>query len=212
LPGTLSWNDRSSRLVEFTSEENLRIKVFVEKEDQLKVGSAIHLHLLDRAPKIDSRFDNENQVSAFAFLRHDFPFERPWTEDTHVRRRFALLGRTFDDGQVWDARRAIAALRMISKDTKIILHADGQMAAIALYAGLFEPSVERFELYDLPTSHRDGPAFLNVMRVLDMPQAVALAFPRSVVLHGADPEKWKWPAAVANFYDSPLQFKEPRKK
>jgi hypothetical protein len=134
--------------------------------------------------------------------------------DTHIRRRFVLLGRSVEDGNVWGTRRAIRALleRPEFKNAKITLHGDANDAAIALYAGLFEPAVERFELYNLPTSHRDGPAFLNVMRVLDMPQAVALAFPRQVVLHGANPDNWKWPAAVAKFYDAPLQFKEPRTK
>src|SRR5262249_10304412 len=32
-------------------------------------------------------------------------------KDTHIRRRFLLLGRTADDGQVWGTRRALQALR-----------------------------------------------------------------------------------------------------
>jgi hypothetical protein len=87
---------------------------------------------------------------------------------------------------------------------------EGETAAIALYAGLFEPSVDRFELSNLPTSHRDGPAFLNVLRVLDMPQAVALAFPRQVTLIKTDEKDWAWPAKVAKLYGekSPLQVRK----
>ena len=37
------------------------------------------------------------------------------------------------------------------------------------------PEVARLDLHDLPESHREGPAYLNVLRTLDLPQAVALA-------------------------------------
>ena len=70
------------------------------------------------------------------------------------------------------------------------------MAGVALYAALFEPDVTRLDLYDLPASHRQGPIFLNVRRYFDMPQAVALAFPREVRLHVQDAEQagaWGWP-------------------
>jgi hypothetical protein len=70
------------------------------------------------------------------------------------------------------------------------------MAGVALYAALFEPGVAKLELVDPPASHKQGPTFLGVLRVLDVPQAVALAFPRSVVLHVKDEgsaRAWGWP-------------------
>jgi hypothetical protein len=123
-------------------------------------------------------------------------------KETHMRRRFVLLGRTLEDGQVWDTRRAFQALqtRVDYKSAKPWLQGTKGMAGIALYAGLFEPSVEQFDLHELPASHRTGPTFLNVLRVLDMSQAVALAFPRRVSLHGVDPAAWKWPAEIASRY------------
>ncbi|MBI3465053.1 MAG: hypothetical protein HY000_18655 [Planctomycetes bacterium] len=33
---------------------------------------------------------------------------------------------------------------------------------------------------DLPTSHRDGPIFLNVLRMPDIPEALGLLAPRSL--------------------------------
>ncbi|HEY1377929.1 MAG TPA: prolyl oligopeptidase family serine peptidase [Gemmataceae bacterium] len=136
-------------------------------------------------------------------------------KDTHIRRRFVLLGRTADDGQVWDVLRALAALRSRDelKGARPWVQGTGRMAGIALYAGLFHPAVERFDLHDLPASHRDGPTFLNVLRVLDVPQAVALAYPRKVMLYGADADKWSWTAAAAKVYGEkgPLQMREPPK-
>jgi hypothetical protein len=136
-------------------------------------------------------------------------------KDTHIRRRFALLGRTLDDAQVWDTRRALAALRARDeyKDARPWLQGEGRMAGVALYAGLFEPAVERFDLHKLPASHRDGPTFLNVLRVLDLPQAVALAFPRKVILYDVDQSAWSWPETVAKqlYADkAPLQFREQK--
>jgi dienelactone hydrolase len=133
-------------------------------------------------------------------------------KDTHIRRRFALLGRTMDDGQVWDVRRAVQALRSRPDlgAGRLWVEGMGRMAGVALYAGLFEPAVERFDLHRLPASHRDGPIFLNVLRVLDTPQALALAFPRRVVLYDAEPNAWTWARDVARLYDAdkpPLQFR-----
>ena len=44
-----------------------------------------------------------------------------------------------------------------------------------------------------------GPALLNVLRYLDLPQTLAMAATRSpVVLTKAKPEDWKYPAEVSN--------------
>jgi hypothetical protein len=119
-------------------------------------------------------------------------------EDTHVRRRFALLGQTLDGQRVWDVRRALAALRQVPdlKGAARWLRGSGDMAGVALYAGLFEPEVSRFLLHALPLSHARGPTFLNVRRALDTPQAVALAFPRRIQLQVrdlAEAAHWEWP-------------------
>ena len=72
------------------------------------------------------------------------------------------------------------------------------MAGIILYTSLFEPGIARLDLWDLPNSHRNGPTFLNVLRYLDMPQAVAMAAERSRVrLYQKDEFEWQFPQAVA---------------
>jgi hypothetical protein len=115
-----------------------------------------------------------------------------------IRRRFALIGQTLDGQRVWDVRRALACLRTVPdmKDVPPWLQGKGEMAGIALYAALFEPDVARLDLWHPPTSHRQGPTFLNVRRILDVPQAVALAFPRKVRLYVKDDDEakaWDWP-------------------
>jgi hypothetical protein len=120
------------------------------------------------------------------------------TDETHIRRRFALLGQTEDSQRVWDVRRAMSALRAEPdfRTAKLTLHGERASAGIALYAGLFEPEVAAFDLWHMPSTHREAPIFLNVLRVLDAPQALALALPRKVTLHvkaESDRALWEWP-------------------
>ena len=127
-----------------------------------------------------------------------------WTKDekkrTHIRRRFALLGQTLDGMRVWDVRRAVQALRSLD-DPRLVplrLRADGRMAGVAVYAALFEPDLAGLELRNPPRSHRDGPDLLNVLKVLDMPAAIAMAAERCQVrLTRSNDEDWKYPMQVA---------------
>ncbi|MFO0807207.1 MAG: prolyl oligopeptidase family serine peptidase [Gemmataceae bacterium] len=178
-------------------------------------GIATDKKALESTAKTLERFD-----WAFATLPPRGEGPHAWNLDakkeSQLRRRFILLGRTTDDAQVWDVRRALATIGSTPdcSGARLWLQGHGRMAGVALYAGLFEPRVERFDLYNLPPSHRDGPQFLGVQRVLDMPQAVALAYPRKVMLYGADTKAWSFAEDVAKLYDAakpPLQMRAPVK-
>ena len=102
-----------------------------------------------------------------------------WTAKSppnYVERSHALLGRTVDEGRVWDI---VAAIRYgVSNERpncKVI--GRGQAGILAAYAALFEPSIKEVVIVDPPTSHRSGPIFLNVLRVLDIPEALGLLAP-----------------------------------
>jgi hypothetical protein len=113
--------------------------------------------------------------------------EAAWSGDekkqVQIRRRFMLLGQTVEGMQVWDVRRAVQALQELpgTKGMPVRLEATGPMAGVALYASLFEPAVTELQFHDLPRSHTQGPHFLNVLRVLDVPQALAMAAERAKV-------------------------------
>ena len=128
-----------------------------------------------------------------------------WTGDqrkqTQIRRRFMLLGQTLDGMRVWDVRRTIQALGQIDEVAGVspTVAAHGNMAGVVLYAVLFEPQSAGLDLTDLPATHRDGPILLNVLRYLDMPQALALAAEyTSITLHGQNASAWKFPASLAD--------------
>ena len=159
--------------------------------------------------QIQNVISNTNQVFAYFAPRGIGP--TAWKVDekklTQIRRRFMLLGQTLDGMRVWDVRRAIQTLRSLDsvKGAPIGLKGREQMAGLILHASLFEPDVARLDLWNLPHSHNclsavsvaDGPDFLNVLRYLDIPQALAMAAERSQVrLYQKDDFQWQFPRTV----------------
>ena len=61
----------------------------------------------------------------------------------------------------------------------------GAAGVIGAYAALFETSIAEVTLVDPPTSHVSGPIYLNVLKVLDIPDALGLLAPRHVNLINA---------------------------
>jgi dienelactone hydrolase len=118
---------------------------------------------------------------------------------THIRRRYMLLGQTLDSMRVWDIMAALQTVADLpeSRGLPVTLKADGPMAVNALYASLFAATAHQIELSDLPTSHRTGPDYLNVLRILDVPQALAMAAEKSPVrLTTSQPDAWAYAKKV----------------
>jgi len=134
-------------------------------------------------------------------------------DDIQYRRRFALVGQTLDGQRVWDVRRALAGLREPPelKGVPLWLQGKNDMAALCLYASLYEPDVARLDLWNLPITHKQSPTLLNVRRYFDMPQALALASPRQVRLYVKSPEAasdWDWPVQLQKaFGEKSLQIR-----
>jgi hypothetical protein len=66
-------------------------------------------------------------------------------------------------------------------DVPVALKGKRIMAGIILYASLFESDIAGLDLRHLPNSQREGPVFLNVLRYMDIPQAVTMASKRTEV-------------------------------
>lgn len=131
-------------------------------------------------------------------------FDDPKTiakKEIQIRRRHMQIGQTLDGMRVWDIRRGIQAARQVDglATLPLWLQAKREMAVNALYAGIFERHIERADLWQLPLSHREGPDYLNVLRVLDIPQAAAIAAEHfKVRLYQEDLAGWEYPATVAS--------------
>ncbi len=114
----------------------------------------------------------------------------------YVERSLALLGRTVDSGRVWDVRVAAFALRkMLSEnDTREVtlkVLGKGQAGIIAAYAALFEPAISEVVLMEPTETHMQGPHFLNVLRVLETPDALGLLAPKKLTIYGAKSETFE---------------------
>jgi cephalosporin-C deacetylase-like acetyl esterase len=123
-----------------------------------------------------------------------------WTQKSppnYVERSHALLGKTVDEGRVWDIAATIRYLK--SKDKrkrKWRVIGRGQSGILAAYAALFEPDIDEVFIVDPPKWHRDGPIFLNVLRVLDIPDALGLLAPRPLTLINAKDKAFDRTAAI----------------
>jgi hypothetical protein len=219
---------------EFTSQEGIRLQLYVAHRAGLKPGELdlVVLNALDQPgwakwlasmrPAFAEQLRDEQLPEAdeeeFAQNRkmfQSFPWGMAWIaprgigptawdqsekKQTQHRRRFQLLGQTLDGMRIWDVRRAAQSLRSVEGFSKVPLWLQGEreMAGIVLYASLFEPDIARLDLWQLAGSHRDGPDLLNVLRVLDVPAAVAVAAERSKVrLYRTTPTDWDYPPKVA---------------
>jgi dienelactone hydrolase len=112
-----------------------------------------------------------------------------WTHKSppnYVERAHALLGRTVDEGRLWDI---ITTVRLLNEEARgqrtFRLVGRGQAGILCAYAGLFEPAVRDVVVIDPPASHRNGPYFLNVLRVLDIPDALGMLAPTPLTLVNA---------------------------
>jgi hypothetical protein len=123
---------------------------------------------------------------------------------SHIRRRFMLLGQTLDGMRVWDIRQAVQAVAHITGKRAVSLHAEGDLAVDAIYAAIFERGIHELELWNVPASHRDSPDLLNVLRILDVPQASAMAVETaSLRLHVENPEAWSYTRQLTKLLGQP---------
>jgi dienelactone hydrolase len=93
---------------------------------------------------------------------------------TQMRRRYMLVGLTVDSMRVYDIVKAVE--KMGGDD--VMIEAEGDAAVNALFASLFSDKVKHLKLKGLPSSIEKGPDYLNVLRVLDIREALAMALER----------------------------------
>lgn len=117
-----------------------------------------------------------------------------WTRKNppnYVERSFVLVGQTVDQRRVWDVIASFRDFQRGGRDRKWLMAGRRQAGIIAAYAALFEPDVSEVVLFDPPTSHRDGPHFLNVLRLLDIPEALGLLAPRPLTIYTQHPQAFE---------------------
>jgi dienelactone hydrolase len=119
-----------------------------------------------------------------------------WTTKSppnHIERAHALIGRTIDEGRIQDVIATYKVWDSVLDKDKApkmawTLTGHQRSSVIAAYAALYEPSIKEVIVINPPKSHKEGPHFLGVLRVLDIPEALGLLAPTPLtIIGGNDP-------------------------
>lgn len=113
-----------------------------------------------------------------------------WT----VRRGAVMCGFSLPERQTADLLAAIVLLRDLPVISEVALYGKGPLAAHAIYAAVLDDTVSELVLAGPPATHLDpdAPEFPGVLSVCDLPQALALVFPRPITFIGEMPVAYQW--------------------
>ena len=132
-------------------------------------------------------------VGPGAWTKEEFPYP--------IVRAMALIGATVDGGRVWDIMTV--AGRRAGDGARWHAAGRGQAGILAAYAALYQPAIEAVTAVEPPPSHRPrsagepyGPPLLNVLRVLDIPDALGCLAPRQLALVRAGDAAFERTAAI----------------
>jgi hypothetical protein len=111
-----------------------------------------------------------------------------------LRRVYPLLGQTLPERQVADLLAGIAVARRQPATGPVAVFGQGDTAPLAIYAAILDPRITEVILADPPASHADPgtPEFLGILRIGDLPQNLALVYPRPITFVGSVPPAYEW--------------------
>ena len=110
--------------------------------------------------------------------------------------------------QVWDILRTIewALAEQGLKPSRVVLHGKRDLAALVLYAALFDERISQVVLDNPPASHWQSPALLNVLRVTDLPEVAAALAPRRITFLTEPPRSFDFSRSVYRLRGASRQF------
>ena len=113
-----------------------------------------------------------------------------WT----LRRVYPLLGHSLPERQVADLLAGAALMRQEPATGPTILYGKGETAATAIYAAILDSKVSELILDAPPETHTkpDTAEFLGILRTGDLPQNLALMYPRPITFIGKMPPAFEW--------------------
>jgi dienelactone hydrolase len=113
-----------------------------------------------------------------------------WT----LRRMYPLLGHTLPERQVYDLLAGTALMRQETATRSTVLFGRGETAALAIYATILDPKISELILEAPPETHAkpETAEFLGILRVGDLPQNLALLYPRPITFIGKMPQAYEW--------------------
>jgi len=113
-----------------------------------------------------------------------------WT----VRRGCQTIGCTLPERQTYDLLGGLALLRELEAVKATAVYGKGPAAVLAIYAAVLDDDVTELVLEAPPETHSspDTPEFLGILRIGDLPQNLALVFPRPITFIGEMPPAYEW--------------------
>ena len=117
-----------------------------------------------------------------------------WT----LRRVYPLLGHTLPERQVQDLLSGAALMSQEAATGPMALYGQGETAALAIYAAILDPNISELILDAPPESHTkpETAEFLGILRIGDLPQNLALMYPRPITFIGEMPPSYEWTKLV----------------
>jgi cephalosporin-C deacetylase-like acetyl esterase len=133
----------------------------------------------------------------------EVPWPRSFWKDT--LRNAMHTGQTIDSMRLRDVLRAFEQLRAVNgvDPDRIMVLGKGVSGALGLYAAILDSRIHQVMLMEPPSSHRNGPIFLNVMRHTDLPEAAALLAPRRLNFYGHIPAAFEYTKHIYELYGKP---------
>jgi len=213
----MGWTGRytDSFNVEFSTEESVRVhgQLFVPRD-----GKPSHPALIFVKGKDDIVFPVDYDPLLSAFASHvvlvlnpravDYPMDVNRTSVTKMT--VALLGGTLESMQLWDILRSVDYLVDAEKLnlSSISVYGRKDMGGLAIHAAALDSRISRVILDNPPSSHWQGPALLNVLRITDLPEVAGLLAPREIVSLTPLPGAYRYTRSIYQLYGKSGSIRE----
>jgi len=122
-----------------------------------------------------------------------------------VLRNAVHVGHTVDSLRLWDVLRAAELLRGEEgvDGRRIMVLGQGISGILGLYAALLDERIHQVMLMRPPSTHLEGPIFLNILRCTDLPEAAGLLAPRRLNFYGRIPPGYEAVRGIYSLYGKP---------
>jgi dienelactone hydrolase len=217
-PATAMFEGRhQGEVTEYHTEAGIAFPAYIRSKGGDKQSTLVVLNPEeDREKEAEfwaKRYPDDTQVVIYPRGGGPYRWTRKNPPNT-VERSLVLLGQTVDSGRVWDvavtaAMRLGGKLRVVGRGQAGVLgaYAAGSRAAETWEKRTGHPLIDEVVILDPPASHADGPHFLNVMRVLDIPESLGLLAPDvKLTLIGAKDKAFDKTAAIYKLAGAEAKF------
>lgn len=204
--------DSYFRELRFLSEPGVEIRALVNRPKEAPVSLPALLYVASEGDDADyfERLFRQARPEPRVIRMAVFPRgtgEKPWPRGLwlDMYRNAMHTGQTVDSLRLRDVLRALAALREDRgvDPARVTLAGSGASGILALYAAILDPQVHQALLLRPPSSHTEGPYFLDILRHVDIPEAAALLAPRRLNFYSRMPPAFEPAREIYRLYGKP---------